>query len=274
MIILRPGSGLCNRLRAIGSAVRLSHDLGIGLQVEWFRCPIRRWSAMCGMRVGFSDLFEPIEGVKVREKIIVRNDLPWNYWTYSQHNARFYDEDRRKQFVEDVKRDPDLTRWLWTCFPFYAEPDFSWVRPRTKILMRIEKFAKMFGRHCIGIHIRRTDNRAAIEGSPLSLFTEKMAIEVDADENVTFFVSTDDPEVKRVLRNQFGSRVIYCEEVAPRYTRKGEEDAVIDLMLLSRTSKIYGSYWSSFSVVASQIGGIELEILVQKNVKLPEWIPA
>ena len=271
MIVLRPGSGLCNRLRAMGSAIKLACELGVDLRVEWFRCPIRRWAGLCGMRVGFGDLFEPIPEVPVAEKIIVRNDLPWNFLKWSRHNRNFYGEERRAEFVKDMKAAPGTSRWIRTCFPFYSTPDFSWVRPKPRIMDRINAFSRVFGDHCIGVHIRRTDNRAAIDGSPLSLFEEKMDEEIRQDDQVRFFVSTDDASVKDDLRRKYGDRVLFCEDVASRYTRKGEEDAVVDLMLLSRTRKIYGSYWSSFSEVAAGITGVPLEILIKAGVALPEW---
>ena len=270
-IILRPSSGLCNRLRAIGCAYRLSHELGIGLRVEWFRCPVRRWAGLCGMLVGFSDLFEDIPGVPVAEKIKVRNDFPWNFLKWSKHNHNFYCEERRREFVREEKADPGRSRWLWTCYPFYSPPDFSWVKPKEEIASRINEFARGFGDRYIGIHVRRTDNLTAIEASPLSLFEERMDAEIRMDDRARFFLSTDDPDVKVELRKRYGNRVRFCANVAPRYTRRGEEDAVVDLMLLSRAKKIYGSYWSSFSEVAAQIGQIPLEVLAVQGKTFPKW---
>ena len=93
MLVLRPGSGLCNRLRAIGSAIKLGREIGAPLRVEWYRCPINRWAARCGMRARFDQLFCPIEDVSVMEKVVIRNDFPWNAKVWSQANPMFYADD-------------------------------------------------------------------------------------------------------------------------------------------------------------------------------------
>lgn len=49
--------------------------------------------------------------------------------------------------------------------------------------------------------------------------------------------------------------------MAARQDENGIADAVVDLFILSRTQRLYGSYWSSFSEVAAQIGNIPLEIV-------------
>lgn len=272
MTVVRPGSGLCNRLRVIGSAIKLAREVDAGLRIEWFRCPLRRWAALCGMRTGFSDLLESIDGVEVCERIKIRNDFPWNARIYSKRNPMCYDEDARHRFIEDVKRDPSGRRWLWTCFNFYSNDDFSWLRPVRAVREKVEEVTRKLGDNCIGVHIRRTDNRASIDCSPLSLFIERIENELEMDSAVRFFVASDDGSVRRALRERFGESVLFREKIGERYTIEGERDALVDLMLLSRTRKVYGSYWSSFSEVAAQIGRIPLEILVKSDEPLPEWI--
>lgn len=271
MIVLRPGSGLCNRLRAMGSAIKLAREVSADLRVEWFRCPIRRWAARCGMRAGFCDLFDPIDGIDVRERIVVRNEFPWVKRIYSSSNPFFSGEENRQEFAQFVKTSPSQTRWLWTCFAFYPNDDFSWLQPRKELRARIESGAAGFGDRCIGLHIRRTDNKNSAQYSPLSLFTAKIEDEIAKDEGVRFFVSTDDESIKAELRQRYGSRILSCEQVGARYTIKGEQDAVVDLFLLARTNKLYGSFWSSFSEVAAQIGKIPLEVVANKGCHLPKW---
>jgi hypothetical protein len=44
------------------------------------------------------------------------------------------------------------------------------------------------------------------------------------------------------------------------------QESVVDLFCLSRMSKIYGSYWSSFSEVAAEIGNVDLIVLKSELV--------
>ena len=46
-----------------------------------------------------------------------------------------------------------------------------------------------------------------------------------------------------------------------RDTLAGMQDAVVDLFCLSRTRKLLGSYWSSFSDMAAELSGIPLQIV-------------
>ena len=77
-----------------------------------------------------------------------------------------------------------------------------------------------------------------------------------------FFVSTDNESYQNILVNKFGiQRIIFHEKEFSRNKTEGIKDAVIDLFCLSKTSKIYGSYFSSFSYVAARIGNIPNEVL-------------
>lgn len=272
MIFIRPGSGLCNRLRVIASAVKLARECKTQLEVDWFRCPLRRWAALCGMRARFSDLFQPIDSVRVCERIRVRNDFPWNWAKYSRRNTDFFCEADRGAFIDAVKQDPEKNRWLWTCFNFYESVDYDWLHLLPAIEKRVDDELERKGRSFIGLHVRRTDNREAAKASPLELFFDKVDFEIDNHSCTRFFLATDDLATKEAMINRYGERIWFQTDVAPRYTIKGEQDAVVDLMLLSRARKIYGSYWSSFSEVASQIGKSQLEILVKSGVELTPWI--
>ena len=68
-------------------------------------------------------------------------------------------------------------------------------------------------------------------------------------------------EVKQEILNRFGDRIITTFETCDRNSRQGIENGLTDLYLLSRTCKIYGCMGSSFTEVASSIGGIELIVL-------------
>lgn len=124
--------------------------------------------------------------------------------------------------------------------------------------------AANFAPRTVGVHIRRTDNALAIEQSPVSLFVDAIQREIDAFPDVKFYIASDDEKEKELLKERFGGRIITRSVDCRRDCRSGIESAVEDMYILSRTAKIYGSFYSSFSEIAANLGGIELEVLTKK----------
>jgi hypothetical protein len=73
-----------------------------------------------------------------------------------------------------------------------------------------------------------------------------------------FFLATDDKKEEHIVKQLFKDAVIiYEKDVVSRSTQMGMQDALVDWLLLSRTSKIICSYWSSFNEEASVVNTIE-----------------
>ena len=85
--------------------------------------------------------------------------------------------------------------------------------------------------------------------------------ELTCDPNLYFYVASDSLSDKLDLKKQFGDRVIMSLKEAQRENVNGIIDALVELYILSRCKKIYGSSHSSFSILAAELGGVELEIL-------------
>lgn len=153
-----------------------------------------------------------------------------------------------------------------SCFEFgdyYSALSRNFV-PQPYILSAVDDYVKKnFTHNTIGIHIRRTDNIKAIQKSPLSLFVDAMRREIDACSDVNFYVATDDVPTKAELRSIFGDRILTIDTVNSRNSVEGMKDAVKEMWLLSRTTKIYGCFYSTYSVVASKLTNIPLVILEQ-----------
>lgn len=134
--------------------------------------------------------------------------------------------------------------------------------PVPDILAVVNDFtSKFFTPHTIGIHIRRTDNVLSIRQSPLSLFVDAMQHEIEQCADVNFYVATDDNMTKEELKRKFGERILTLPAECSRTSISGMKDAVKEMWLLSRTARIYGSFYSSYSVIASQLTNIPLHIL-------------
>lgn len=111
----------------------------------------------------------------------------------------------------------------------------------------------------IGIHIRRTDNKNCIEASPDYLFYNKIEELIDKDKDVKIFLCTDDDNLKKDIKNKYGEHIL-TRNIKERYTKGAMEDAVIDMLLLSKCKELYGCP-SGFVELASTLGKIHLNIL-------------
>lgn len=120
----------------------------------------------------------------------------------------------------------------------------------------------------IGIHIRRTDHKLAIQNSPLYLFTDQMEQILKEEPNTYFYLATDDADVESQLSAKFPLIEHKCfSDEKSRKTENGMKDAYIDMLCLSRCGKIYGSYQSTFSNMAAVIGRKECIVLCNNMKK-------
>src|SRR5690606_3370769 len=94
-------------------------------------------------------------------------------------------------------------------------------------------------------------------------------------ENATtnFFIATDDPSVEQYFKNKYPGNILAYAKTYGRDSVDGIVDALIELQLLAKTSVIFGSYWSSYSEMASRIGKIKLHILTLEDI-VPQSIPS
>jgi hypothetical protein len=270
LIELRINSGLCNRMRAMSSALALSRAARRPLRVYWFKTK--------ALNCSYGELFQPIDGVEVVDVATGRLRAPFSpgaRYLKAAGKRLPYDlflngaklEELSKQGVDLAETVARAQRCgIETYGRFYGDPpyyqDFA---PRPDLAAKAERtitamLSEAAGR-LIGVHIRRGDNDASIQVSPLSLFLERMEREASDDPHVRFFLATDDPDTERQVTSQFAGRVTSRDKDFSRTRATGVQDALVDLLILSRCALILGSYWSSFSQTAAELGGAELEVV-------------
>lgn len=264
-LTLVPIGGLCNRLRALLSVWHLGELLpGCRMVVEW---PVNR-----ECRADFSDLFRQ------------PGDCPWQWAEHRPWNAPalkgnlylpalvrrlLYD---RRLFAYVAQDSGQLQEWLrggervWICsgssFSDYPSSMARRLRPAPEVQVRIEALTRQFGSRMIGVHIRRTDNLPSIRSASVDDFRRRMRRAVAENADTRFYLATDDAHVKEALCREFAGRVV-CQQTGSlrRDTLDGMREAVADLYALAATQGILGSYWSSFTDMAAEIGGIPVEIV-------------
>jgi|GEM_PF-259409 len=267
-IIVKPLAGLSNRLRAIESALSLGHTVGAPVEVVWANDH--------QMAAFFDQLF------------IVPSDFSlFQYDKYKYARSSFSLKGVKKVLskitnwyygVETAVSELDVVELLWTkkldlatwcrgknsyfftCQQFFPfRYNYSWLKPVPEVQQKLDRFvAAIGGRNCIGIHIRRTDHDVAIAQSPDFLFEQAIEKEMAGDENVVFFLATDDSNTEKHFVNKYGrERIVTNPKQFGRDSVEATRDAVVDLLSLTKCSKLYCSYWSSFSETAAVISGAE-----------------
>ena len=264
-LVLVPQGGLCNRLRTILSALSLIEhgDINARLSVGWDD------GQECAAR--FDQLFEPLDSEHVdigprrwTDRPITRSNLHWPTLVRSVIYAKQYAN--RPPSVEELRS--SLSKhcaavYVSTGLAFcdYSADYVRRLRPLPHLQERIDSLSDSFDGHTIGIHIRRTDHVTAIAESPDALFVDAISDAIASDADARFYLATDDADLKRRLMECFPGRITAQDCRGSRADLGGMEEAVIDLWTLARCSHIIGSYWSSYTDTAAEIGGIPLTII-------------
>ena len=97
---------------------------------------------------------------------------------------------------------------------------------------------------------------ASIRQSPIELFYQKLDEEIKEDDKVAIYLATDSEEVKREMKERYGDRIFCSGKKADRGSLEGIREGITDMYTLARTQKIYGSFQSSFSNIAAQLGRV------------------
>lgn len=251
-------------MRVLSSCIALHKALSEPIEVIWERNK--------ELNCSFSDLFEPIEGIKIIE---------WNFLYRFQKLAK----QRRLKELESIMLGADVrlndievremrhmrtdlldliknagSVFINTCERFYGDNE------TVREIKACDKIVKQLREHklessYLGVHVRLTDSELSVKYSPLDLFRESLQTYFKMKPESKVLLCTDDDKVVETLREDFGNKIMNIPSVKDRSKSKAIQAALVDLLLLSRSEKIIGSYWSSFSEEAANYGGIELEVL-------------
>lgn len=249
---------MCNRLRAIDSAIALAKKHKMKVHVIWEM----NWVCNCK----FSDLF--VVPVEINRLTELKSGLVTNLLNkiapilFSHFNNCFLDQKSiyrlaaHRGWFESISDYHNV--YIDSYSRFYRLPSLSpytSFNPRLSIHNIIQSYQV---ENMVGIHVRRTDHMEAIAYSPIERFIEYMNHEIDKDNDVKFFLSTDDPSVESELEEIFPEKIItHKKESLDRNNPIAIQDAVIDLFSLASCRKIIGSHWSTFFLVAAEINGLE-----------------
>lgn len=274
--------GLANRMRVIGVFRHVAQRADVPLEVRWVNNK--------DLGAEWRDLFETPSDFVVREckskhgrynhefysKKWYKN-IPHRLWAllhgyeWLPYNVvEQMDEDTSPEglnrlfstWIEQLRKGETL--YISTGDYFGDNYDTSIFQPLQHLQTKIDIFFPN-GKTIYGIHIRRTDHSWAIENSPMELFESKIEEIMNIEPDALFYLASDDADTIMQFKNQYGDRILTREKTFGRTSIQGMQDAVVEMWLLSKTKKLYGSYFSSYSGMAAKIGNIELEVLKGNN---------
>lgn len=262
-LIVEPFGGLGNRMRTILAGVTLNRVLNKNMEVIW---DIGH-DLNCAYELLFekSDLFEITLKSNSKYKVLssYNDDFLKRQAIKIVNKANGLDltieeQDLKKTFYKNDYNTLSLRAYkniyIRTCQTFLYSEEWRVFKPIKAIQHRISEITDTYTTTTIGIHIRRGDNTVSVEKSPFNLFKEAIEQEISKNKEVRFYLSTDDIFTQNQLLTDFGDKItIQKNKDLSRTTLKGIQDALVDLYCLSKTSKIIGSYWSSFTETAAAI---------------------
>jgi hypothetical protein len=261
-----PIAGLCNRMRTISSGVYIAKKLDRISNIYWEK------NSDCF--ANFTDLFLPISDPSVTIRNLRFFDILKKH--ASRKNLlipKYVREICKIQSIENFnKRDGDIFRfidnkrnlYLSSCHSMSLHyPLKNLFIPAHNIQREIGMITDKFNDQTYGIHIRRTDNMNSINNSPLSSFYNVIDELLERNCTTKFYVASDSLKVKEDILSRYSNQsIIFHNASLTRNSIKGIQDAVIDLWCLSKTNKIFGSFYSSYSELASELENIPLKIVL------------
>jgi hypothetical protein len=261
-IDLVPLGGLCNRLRAVASAVHLA-------QIQCGSVTIH-WQSNTECNAYFDELFEKIDLPFVRicrlkswrlPMLPARKknlELPFIIRKYSYDKQLFISQDR----LDDSLLKTLKGKRFYICSGHSLSAHYSLnalFKPIPSLLERIRTIQSTFNPEIVGVHIRRGDHKKCIKQHSERDFFRSMDNELLRNPGIQFFISTDSNELKVRLMEHFGKAAICQIAELKRDSLKGMQDAVVDLWCLASTTRILGSRFSSYSDLAAELGNLELQ---------------
>lgn len=248
---LLPVAGLANRLRAMASAVCAAQDTGRPLVINW-----QQQHSICrGVATKLFDVaalpFKLIDtGFGGPPPYPHRECLSPHDW------ERFKERDPYKPiYIKSYGHfhQSDPARWVAALRSIRPTPSIE-----SDVGIRFANLEAATGGPLVGVHIRRTDHRKAIQLSPTDAFLAAMAA---YPPTTHFYVATDDAIERGIVAQAFPGQIHFGVTNLNRDSEEGGVGAFTDLLSLAACREILGSAGSSFSEIAAAWGGCPLKVV-------------
>jgi hypothetical protein len=144
---------------------------------------------------------------------------------------------------------------------------FAKLRIRDEIEHAVARVTDRWPRDTIAVHVRSWVENDSRRNAFFDL--ERFFHEVDERGDVPIFLGSDAAEVLEEFRRKYGSRVITVsdDDTAVSHSARWDDEEVvvrafIDMLCLSRSDVLIGSYLSTFTECAWWLGGCRQEVVI------------
>ncbi len=269
IISANPG-GISNRIKCLVSMWRICDNTNGELYLHWIK------NHTCG--ANFSDLFEnkfeeiSAEEIRILSKeeytlsetfrfVPIGNEIPDNF-------AKVFPTERGNNIDFEFERIPQE---VCENILVYLKK----LKPIRTIRYIVDHFVKKYNvKELVGVHVRRDDFQTGKERlgyvSSDDKFFEKMKELLNENPSTKFLLCTDSQETEDKFVKEFGDKIIiYKKRNRDRTTILNTQQGLIDLLLLSKTKHIIGTYRSTFNEMAWWFGGCKakVDIIIDEDLK-------
>jgi hypothetical protein len=230
-------------------AIKMASETSRDLRFHWpvnvsLGCPVEKLFDRVPFRI--------ISNVDVNEMLL-------SDFSLKVYNAGSSGKDQECYQVSRKDEHDIILIKTWIAPNFYGEGplkvDFSGWSVNREIMLK----AAVIDKNYVGVHVRRGDHPDLFKDSTDEWFFKMMTEE---GKNKQFFLSTDDKKTEEEFIRKFPGRVRIMQKDGYGWSSRMKEEsikeAMVDLMALSRCSKIIGTKNSTFSCVPALIGKIPL----------------
>jgi hypothetical protein len=304
--IISPENGLGNRLRAMCSFILISNYLKIPTLVYWEGgegfdgTPLEELIDVdsLGVKVVSKELWENVrkKSFKIDENIsgVYENSIE----EASSHVPKAKDQ-KRKEFINNIfegkykQITARATNFMpWAFYRVLIEPYIpNWwkeyreimhkIQPSKKVLAGVNNETEKFSPETYGMHIRRgdaVDNDNPNRKHYLQSSNNAFIMEAEyllKNPAAKIYLATDDKDTLEFFRSEFGDRILYRnKEFQPSLfnaLKSGQIDATTEMFALSKCKRILGTHFSSFGLIAADLGNKHFDRVLDTPDSLSEF---
>lgn len=296
-------NGLCNRLNALLSVMRLGKKYKKKVNIVWTHTPVRSCIAYHGELCKFSDIFKRNDNILEDAKVDHQKTYEFRYWENKDHVVDVSGDDNvfiNYALYTIISSEDDQNSIFKNLRSVIAQPqefvvdtigkEFGDVlkydlQPNDDLKLEIDSNLKNFRENMIGIHVRRSDGGFAnYNWKDINKILIQQSKEWCKNETNGVFLATDDMETYINFASALGNKlVIYnppevlCNTKSTSGNKFSNDKynvlvGYIELNLLSHCNKlIVGTADSTFSVCAMLMSDISTKKYL---INAPENVPS